>query len=292
VWWKQFNIVVLSLALGGFELARRGRTGWAALALGLSVSIKPLVFLLPLVLLVPRESRRLGALSIAWIVALDLAAQLFLGLRAHDLGQANPLLGLQNLINRTSAAGNIFLCAPLNFSPTSLFCRLNGGFQHWTLQHIAVIGLVALLGAWVFSALRGRRALSWEVFAFTCPLSVMLSGLAWTHYQIMLAPLFLLLLVRFTSDGADVGAWAGLAVAFLLASLMWEPYGTVVTQLLGVSENVFKPGFLEEYAQFAQYVLVITGVIWYRQRRERTARDTAAASSGRNESMLPQAAIR
>jgi hypothetical protein len=47
----------------------------------------------------------------------------------------------------------------------------------------------------------------------------MLSPLEWSHYQVMLAPLFVLLLVRFTQDGAELDEWAGLAVAFVLASL-------------------------------------------------------------------------
>jgi hypothetical protein len=51
VWWKQFNIIALVLALGGFELLRRGRPHQSGALIGLSLAVKPLVILLPFVLL-------------------------------------------------------------------------------------------------------------------------------------------------------------------------------------------------------------------------------------------------
>lgn len=288
VWWKQFNLIALGLAVGGFDLARRRRPAAAALAIGLSISIKPLVFLLPLAMLARRDTRRVAAGAIAWVIGLDLAAQALLALRAHSLAVFNPLTGARNLIDKTSSAGNIFLCHPINFAPTQLLCRLDGGFQHWTLLRLAAVALVALLGLWVIDALRGRHALSWEVLAFTCPLSVMLSALAWTHYQIMLAPLFLLLLFRFSREGASPGAWAGLAAAYVLASLMWEPYGTIVSAIRGVPETTLHISLTEVLAQFAQYVVVVTGVIWYARRRAvPPAEETAVADGGRSESGAP-----
>jgi Glycosyltransferase family 87 len=263
VWWKQFNVIALVLAAGGFDLVRRRHPTSGALAIGLSVSVKPLAFLLPLVMVARRDTRRVGAYAIGWVIGLDVAAQALLAWRAHVLATLNPVIGIRNLVDKTSNAGNIFLCHPLNFSPASTLCRLNGGFHHWTLQRVAVVCMVALLGAWVIDALRGRSASSWELFAFACPLSVMLSPLAWSHYQIMLAPLFLLLLVRFARDGASFGAWAGLAVAFVLASIMWEPYGTIISSIRGQPANPLQPTFVEQYAQLAQYVLVLTGILWF-----------------------------
>jgi hypothetical protein len=108
----------------------------------------------------------------------------------------------------------------------------------------------------------------------------MVSPIAWSHYQIMLAPLFVLLLVRFSREGASAGAWAGLAVAFALASLMWQPYGT----LIGAVKDVFTGGTqsehalltVEQFAQFAQYILILTGVLWYTgANRFRTSHPTA-----------------
>jgi hypothetical protein len=93
----------------------------------------------------------------------------------------------------------------------------------------------------------------------------------------MLAPLFLLLLLRFSREGASIGEWAGLALAFLLVSLIWEPYGTLAGSIqritggtresynaLGVAPELT---FQEGLAQFAQYILLVTGTLWYASRR-------------------------
>jgi len=109
---------------------------------------------------------------------------------------------------------------------------------------------------------------------------VMVSPLAWAHYQVMLAPLFVLLVVRFTRDGAGLVAWAGLAASFVLASLMWLPYGTLpdaVRQLLSGHavprrQVIGDENGLATAAQGAQYLLVLTGVLWYRSQRPRRGR--------------------
>lgn len=274
VWWKQFNIITLTLAMGGFELLKRRRTQSAAGLIGLSISIKPLFVLLPLVLLARRETRRVGVLALAWVAALNIAGQALLAARAHDLGVLNPLRAFQNFVDKVQPGTGV-VCKSINFAPGSLLCRLMGD-HNWFLQHVVVWAAVALLGAWVIEALRGRGATSWELFAFTCPLSVMLSPLDWAHYQVVLAPLFVLLLVRFVREGAGVGAWAGLAAAFVLCSLMWEPYGTLpgaVRALVSTNpQTIYDLRSVASVAQFAQYVLVITGVLWYAQSKVGHAR--------------------
>ncbi len=112
---------------------------------------------------------------------------------------------------------------------------------------------VALLGTWVVAALRGRKATSWELFAFTCAISTMVSPIAWSHYQIMLAPLFVFMVVRFTNEGADAGIWAGLAVAFVLASLMWSPYGTLTDAIQLKFSSTFQPNPHPLVTAFAQF---------------------------------------
>jgi hypothetical protein len=275
VWFKQFNVIVLILAAIGFELVRRERVSWGAAAIGLSISIKPLVILLPVVMLARRGTRRAGALAVAWVVGLNLAAQAFMAERAHNLGALDPLISVRNFVDKTKPS--LATCLPLNFSPNALLCRVATGAEDWTIQRVVVLVAVLLLGLWVVEALRGRSARSWEVFAFTCPLSAMLSVVAWTHYQIMLAPLFVLLLFRFARDGASVSLWTGLLVAFILASLIWQPYGSVVSAIRGLfsAHPPNEPSFLEGLAQFSQYILVITGVLWYSQRNLRV-RDTAS----------------
>jgi len=267
VWYKQFNAIVLVLALAGFDLVRRGRDHTGAAAIGLSVAFKPMAILLPFVLVARRETRRAGALALAWIAGLTVAAQAVLAERARDLGTLDPLVALRTFSDRSKPSP--LSCVGWNFSPGALLCR-EAGFQHATVQRVIVWCFVLLLGAWVVNSLRGRAATSWEVFAFSCALSAMVSPLAWTHYQIMLAPLFFLLLVRFAREGATADIWAGLVVAFVLTSLIWQPYGSIVDAMRalipGVTHNVSRPVFLEGFAQLAQYVLVFTAVLWYRTR--------------------------
>jgi hypothetical protein len=274
VWWKQVNIIALVLAVGGFELVRRRRTQTGAALIGLSLAFKPLAILLPFVLLARRDTRRAGAWALGCVLVVTLAAQAVLAAHAHSASALNPLTALQNFDHKTRPApANGFTtgwaCNVSNFAPGSILCRL-AGTQHATLQRVVALAGVALLAIWVISALRGRKATSWEVFAFTCAISPMLSPIDWAHYQIMLAPLFVLLVVRFTRDGAEPEEWAGLAVAFVLASLTWGPYNTPID----VVRNGFpgRPAFdydlIAFAASFAQYVLILTGVLWYRGRRD------------------------
>jgi hypothetical protein len=291
VWWKQFNVIALTLAAAGFALARQNRSAAGGLALGLSLSIKPMAFMVPLVMLLRRETRRAGLIAISWVIGLNVLAQALFAQRAHNLATLNPTIGLSNLLHKTTAAGNVFLCASVNFSPTATFCRLNGGFAHWTLQRVCVTGLILLFGLFAVAALRGRSARSWEVFAFACPFSIMLSALSWAHYQVMLAPLFLLLFYRFTTEGARLGEWVGLIAAFTLASLMWMPYGTLWSELGGSSSTSGDGAttFIEQYSALAQYIVVITGIVWYARHPaiDQPSRDLTGVGKNRNVDIAP-----
>jgi len=277
VWWKQFNIFALVLAIAGYEFVRTGRTKRGSALIALSIAIKPLALLLPIVMLLRRGSRRAGLLAIAYTIALNVVAQGFLAWRADSISALNVIPVLK-LFAKRSNPSNIWACVPENFAPGSLLCRLFSGGEVG-LEHVLVLGLVVLLGAWIFDALRNRNPLSWEVFAFACAISTMISPIAWSHYQIMLAPLFLLLLVRFTTEGASVGTWAGLLAAFVLASLMWQPFGTLVSAVLGVTPGsataLHQLSLVEEIAQFAQYILIVTGVMWFLRRDAFPARSTS-----------------
>ncbi|MGB9184979.1 MAG: glycosyltransferase 87 family protein [Solirubrobacteraceae bacterium] len=296
VWTKQFNAISLVAAIGGFELVRKGRPGLGAAAIGFSVAFKPLLILLGLVMLARRETRKAGALAIAWTAGLSLASLGLLALRAHDFGVLNPITALTNFNHRSVLSP--FTCVPYNYSPAATLCRLigywpaslsaverlsslPGVYSHATLQRVVVLIMVGLLGAWVATALKGRRAGSWELFAFTCALSVMVSPLAWSHYQLMLAPLLLLLWVRFVTEGAGLGSWGGLIVGFALASLMWAPYGSLwggISSLFAAKATaVTEPILVDDFAQFAQYILVVTGIWWYAQRHWRDAHSGAKA---------------
>jgi uncharacterized membrane protein len=277
VWWKQFNIIALALALCGFELMRRERPGWAGLLIALSVSIKPLAFLLVPVLLVPRTTRRTALISIGWIVVLNFAALGLSAVRAHDAGVLNPYVPLHNFSTK-SAFANGWSSDQQNFAPGSLLAQLVGG-DNWTVQHLVVYAFVAFLGIAVFDTLRGVGGASWETFAFTLPLSAMLSTFEWSHYQILLAPLLVLLYVRFLRDGSSIAPWCGLIVAFLLCSLIWAPYGTSVGAVRALISSKKAQTIHDLYAmcaiaQFAQYILVGAGLLWY-------ARHWRAPTAGR-----------
>jgi Glycosyltransferase family 87 len=286
VWWHQFDVFALVSALAGFDLLRRGRTRQGATVIGVSVAFKPLAILLPFVLLARRETRHAGARALGWVIGLNVAAQCFMAWRAHELGPLNLFKVLENF-NTASGPTTYRACDVENFAPSSVLCQLVGK-GHWSLQHIVVLMGVALIAVWVVDALRPQRPLSWEVFAFTCALSVMASPVSWSHYQVMLAPLFVLLLVRFTREGATLGTWSGLATAFLLASLSWRPNGTLIGAVRGLhagaleSQAAWSP--VMDIAQLAQYVLIFTGIMWYTQRR---ARESAKAS----QVILPEAVI-
>ncbi len=125
VWWKQINVVCIVLALGGFELLRRGREHAGAGLIAVSVALKPLAILLPFVLLARRQTRRAAAWSLFYLVALNLGAQVLLAAHAHDSSALNPLLALKNFSHKSKPAAGL-ACSPENFSPQSLLCRLAG----------------------------------------------------------------------------------------------------------------------------------------------------------------------
>jgi hypothetical protein len=289
VWWHQFDVFALVGAVAGFDLLRRGRSGQGAAVIGISIAFKPLAILLPFVLLARRETRRAGAAVLGWAIGLNVAAQCFMAWRAHSLSPLN-LFKVLGDFNTASGPTTYRACDVENFAPSSVLCQLVGK-NHWSLQHVVVLVGVALLAVWVIDALRHQRPLSWEVFAFTCVLSIMASPVSWSHYQVMLAPLFLLLLVRFTKEGASIGTWSGLAVAFMLASLSWRPNGTLVGALRGVltgaSEDQAAWSAIMDVAQVAQYILLFTGIMWYLRRRAHGPTETGAPALPEAPSLRP-----
>ena len=265
VWWKQFNIIALVLALAGFAALRRGRAQLSGGLIGFSVAVKPLAILLPFVLLARRQTRPAGIWACIYAVGLNLGAQGLLALHAHSAGVFNPLTSLQNFSDKSKPAKGL-ACSTFNFSPQALLCRTFGS-RHWTLLEVAAWALTAILAVWLVRTLRGYGTDSWEAFAFSCVFSVMVSPIAWSHYQVMLAPLFVLLVVRFTTVKTEAIFWVGLAAAYVLASLIWTPYGTITTVAhLRIPTHVeVTPPTLANIAQYSQYILVVTGVVWYRR---------------------------
>jgi len=272
IWWKQFNIVALALVVAGFCILRLvHRTPGlllGALIIALSISIKPVAILVPVALLLRRESFRAGIMCIVWTVVLQVIALGFLSERAHSLAVLSPLPPYRTFSARSQPA-NIWVCHPENFSPQSIMCRV-GGDNYWTAQRVAVLAGVLLIAYFAYSSVRSDSPYSWRWFAYACAITPMVGPIAWSHYQIMLAPLFVVLLVEFAQSDRMQGCfWVGLAAAFLLAELVWRPNGT----LPGVIDHFFT-GRVETtsteftvfaYAALAQFVIVGVAIVCFFQ---------------------------
>ena len=185
LWWKQFNIVALGLAAAGFMWSRHGRSIGPAALIALSIAIKPIVILLPLALLIRSDSRKTGWWAIGWIVGLMALAQAFLAWRARNLRDLSPIPALQTFLERPIQ----WACHPENYSPYSLVCRASGG-QYFSWQRLVTTAGVLLLILMAVDVIRGHPGRSWVIFAFACLLSPMVSPIAWSHYQILLLPMF------------------------------------------------------------------------------------------------------
>lgn len=268
IFWIQFNIIAFALAAAGWQLASR-RPWLAGLLVALSIGIKPLALLLPVALLWRPQTRRSGLWSIGWGGALLAISQAFLAWRAHDWHNLSPLAQLKSLANHSTPAPYGWVCYPDNFSLESLWCRISGT-EYWKFKSLAVT--LAVLGVAALSAhLVSKRAPgSWAVFAFVCLLSPMLSPIAWSHYQILFIPMFLVLAYEFVTVGADIIDWTALVSAFALSQLVWQPFGTIpgmVRHLLTgklegpvVEINVFV------VAALAQFVLLGAAFLWFMRR--------------------------
>ena len=272
LWWKQLNLVVLALAIAGWELLRRRREIGGASLIALSLSIKPLFLLLPLALLLRKDGRRPGFLVLGWTAFFQAVALAFLAWRARDLAVLSPLQALVNFTSKSDAENSA--CNVQNFSPTSMLCRLVHGRELWPLQRLAVLAFVAALVFLAWRALGDRPVRSWHVLAFAAVLSPLLSPISWSHYSLLLAPLLLLVAVELTAGRDAAPTWILLGLAYLLAEMSWTPVGTIadVATRLGLlaptSLRVY--GILLTGASFAQYFLLVAAIRFFdRPERDR-----------------------
>jgi Glycosyltransferase family 87 len=265
VWWKQFNVVAFVLAVAAFALVRSGRDVLGGATIALSLSVKPLLLLLPLALLLRRDTRRSGLWSIVWIAVLLVIAQVFLAVRAGSVSALSPIPTAKAFSERTKPE-NIWPCHTENFAPGSLLCRLAGG-EYWSYERVVILLTVTLFAALAYDSIRHRPGTSWSAFAFASLLSPMISPIAWSHYQLLLAPMLLLLAREFVVFGARVPLWGSLAASFVLTELIWRPYGTLpgtVNEFLtGRTETLGASFAVMSISQFAQYLLFLTALVWF-----------------------------
>jgi hypothetical protein len=269
--WKQFNLAGLAFAAGGFWILQKRRSDWQWLLLGsfliaFSISVKPVALLVVLGLLIRRDSRPAGILSAIWIVVLEVVAVAFMALRSHSWHSLSPFVSYGNFSTKTAPA-NLWVCNPENFSPQSILCRMGNPSHYWTVQHVAVIAGLLLLLALASTSIRGDSGFSWRLFAYSCAFSPMVSPLAWSHYQVMLGPLFVVLVFDFAHRRPAIAVWLSVLSAYVLCELVWRPYGTlpgvIVHFVNGRVETLASEYTVFAWATFAQYILVAVAIVYY-----------------------------
>jgi hypothetical protein len=262
IFWMQPNLIVIALTLSGVALAgRRVRT--AGLWIGLALALKPIAILLPLALLVRRESRRAALWSIGVAAVLSGIGLGFLAWRGGDLSIANPIAYVAQF--QTKGGGAIVACVPENYSPMALLCRF--GVPSSTALTFAVAAAVLAIGWLAVWRLRGMPNSSWDMVAVALALSPMLGPIGWAVYQVLLAPLMLLLAYQFWAERAPIFLSLNLGLVFLMTMLVWDPLESLArtpVMVLVVSYTV---------GQFAQYFLLL---LWFQWMRVRAARLKAA----------------
>lgn len=263
IFWLQFNLIVLVVALGGFRLIGR-HDRWAGCLIGLSIAVKPILVLLPLALVLRPKLRAAGLSAIAGAAALTILGFVFLAWRAHDPGALNPIAYFEGFV--TKGESSIVGCSVENYAPAATLCRI--GVQSYTL--ITVLTAVVLFGlVWLTvrdlpDTPQGR----WEVFAAGCFLSMMFGPIDWAHYGLLMGPLYLLLAYQFWHHRAPRFLWLGLGLSFLLVELVWDPLSSLAGASIPLEIFVYTAG------QFGQYFLLL---VWIRWRVLRGAAARAAA---------------
>ncbi len=259
IFWLQPNLIVFAIALGGFVLVGRHDRS-AGVLIGLSVALKPIVILLPLAILLRRQSRSAGIWAVGAASALSVVGLAFLSWRAGDLHVLNPVDYLGGFLSK--GRGPIAACVPENYSPVAFLCRL--GLEPSPPITIAVASAVLAIGWLLIRRLPESNEARWELFAAACLLSAMLGPIDWACYGVLMGPAFLLLAYQFWRDGAPPRLWVGLAVAFALAELIWDPLESLAQTPMAVVVFSYIAG------QFSQYVLLLVWMRW-RQLRPNAA---------------------
>lgn len=257
IFWLTFNLVAFGLALGGFVLIGR-RDRLAGLLIGLSLAIKPILLLVPLVLLLRRESRSAGLWSIAAAAGLSVAGLVFLAWRAGDWSAADPVAYLAAFAAR--GRGPLTACVVQNYSPIAFLCRM--GIPTPTAVTLGIAAAVGVIG-WLLAQ---RLHRGWELFALGCLLSPMVGPIEWASYQLLFAPLMLLLAYQLWAEKGPRRMWVYLAAAFLMTELVWDPLESLARAPVVVLVVSYSVG------QFAQYALILLWFWWLRLRRPEAAR--------------------
>ncbi len=267
IYWLSFNLVAFVLAVAGVVLIGR-HDKLAGLLIGASLALKPILLIVPVALLLRRESRPAGLWSIASAAVLSLCGLGFLAWRAGAWSVLDPFAYLAAFAAK--GRGPLISCVVENYSPVAFLCRL--GIPTPTVVTVGLAAAVALLGWLLAQRSRHSTGSGWELFALACLLSPMIGPVEWATYQLAFAPLMLLLAYQFWSARAPVRFWAYLAVPYLMADLVWDPLESLAGAPIAVLVVSYSVG------QFAQYFLILLWIQWMRMR---SSNSTTKAMAGR-----------
>jgi len=262
IWWKQVNLLVMALAFGGWALLGK-RSGWAAALIGLSIAIKPLAILLPVFLVFHRDTRRAAIASIGWVIGPNAIGLAYLAWRAHDTSAADPIAYYNHWTDRTVGA---YVCTKGPISPASLGCRLLGT-QHLDVTRLLVLATLGIVTLLALGTLRGCVGTSFRVLAWACLLSPMVGTIEWPHYQIMFAPMLILLVVSFIRGRGPFQLVVATAVAYALTTLVWYPAMSLPYQVSswfgGHRETLPALYRILTITMLGQYLLIAVGLsVW------------------------------
>ena len=260
IFWLSFNLIAFVLALGGFVLIGR-HDRLAGLLIGASLALKPILILVPLALLLRRETRSAGAWGIGAAAGLSAGGLGFLAWRAGDWSVLNPFAYLSVFVAKGN--GPLVACVIQNYSPVAFLCRL--GLPTPSAVTIGLAAAACAIGWWLARHRRNSSSRAWELFAAASLLSPTVGPIEWATYQLLFAPLMLLLAYQFWAERAPTRLWAYLVAAFLMTELVWDP----LESLAGISVPVLV--FSYSLGQFAQYLLVLLWFQWLRVRSPRVA---------------------
>jgi len=261
IFWLSFNLAVFALVLSGFVLIGR-HDRLAGLLIGASLALKPILLLLPFALLLRRQSRAAGAWAIVAAAGLSAAALVFLAWRAGDASVLDPFAYLAAFVAKGHRP--FVECVTQNYSPLALLCRL--GVPSSTPLTLAVAAALLAIGWLAIRVLRYESDPGWGLFAVASLLSPMVGPIEWATYQILFAPLLLLLAYQFWAERAPVFLWLNLAAVYVLTMLVWDALETVA----GTPLVVLVEGYM--VGELAQYFLLLLGIQWVRMRSARVAR--------------------
>jgi uncharacterized membrane protein len=253
IWWKQLNLLVLALALIGFVVADR-RFVLAGVLIGLSIALKPLALLLPVFLLFHRETRRAALVAIGSAAAFTFAGLVVIAIGG---GSISPFGYYRTFDDRTVSN---FACNRVNASPTGFACRVMG-VENFDVTRFLVLCGIAVLVALALGLLRGTKGTSLIVFAWACLLSPMASPLEWSHYGVMLAPMFVVLAAHAWEERTRLELWFGLFVAYALSQIVWNPARSLPGQFESGGESLDDVYRTMAVGAMAQIVLVAVALV-------------------------------